>query len=259
MDPVLSVVIPSYKDPLLLKTIASLLTNATGPIEVIAILDGYWAHIPDDPRLRVIHLGQNRGMREAINAGVSIARGRYVMRSDEHCDFCPGFDTILTGTIEDNWIVVPRRYALDPDRWEVMRDIPAVDYEKLIINTTHGKFTGQEWRSRALARADLMIDETMAMQGSCWVMSRHWWDTVIGRLQSEGYGTHYQDSVEMTMKTWQAGGKLMINKHAWYAHKHRSFPRTHSYGGLDARNGWAYALETWRPYYDSVIAPRWFS
>jgi glycosyltransferase involved in cell wall biosynthesis len=257
--PTLSVVIPSYKDPLLHKTIESLLKNATGPIEVIAVLDGYWTNVVNDPRVRVVHYGETRGMRDAINGGVSIARGRYIMRTDEHCDFCPGYDTILTSQIEDNWIVVPRRYALDPETWTRMPDVRAVDYEKLTILASHQKFSGLEWRSRAIERAHIPLDETMAMQGSCWVMSRHWWDTVIGRLDSTGYGTHYQDSVEMSMKTWQAGGKLMVNKHAWYAHKHRKFPRTHSYGGQAARESWAHALELWKPYYDAVIAPRWFA
>jgi glycosyltransferase involved in cell wall biosynthesis len=257
--PTLSVVIPSYKDPLLHKTIDSLLANATGPTEVIAVLDGYWTNVVNDPRVRVLHYGETRGMRDAINGGVAISRGRYIMRTDEHCDFCPGYDTILTSQIEDNWIVVPRRYALDPETWTRMPDVRAVDYEKLTILASHDKFSGLEWRSRAIERAHIQLDETMAMQGSCWVMSRHWWDTVIGRLDSTGYGTHYQDSVEMSMKTWQAGGKLMVNKHAWYAHKHRKFPRTHSYGGNAARESWAHALTLWKPYYDETIAPRWFA
>ena len=42
----LSVIIPCHKDPYLQKTIDSLLENATGEIEVIAVLDGYWADPP---------------------------------------------------------------------------------------------------------------------------------------------------------------------------------------------------------------------
>src|SRR3989338_1521911 len=96
----LSVVIPSYKDPLLHKTIESLLENAEGEIEIIAVLDGYWpqTQIKNDKRVRVIHLGKNRGMRGAINAGVAIARGEFLMRTDEHCTFGNGFDVVLTST-----------------------------------------------------------------------------------------------------------------------------------------------------------------
>lgn len=258
----LSVIIPSFKDPLLTKTIASLLSQSSlgEKLEVIAVLDGYWPAIPlqDDDRLRVVHLGQNRGMREAINAGVRVSRGEYIMRTDEHAMFGERYDSILTSQIEDNWIVTPRRYFLDPVKWAVM-DLPPVDYMKLkVVNYDRGKkFSGVDWHSRGEARKDVPIDETMAMQGSCWVMKRTWWDRVIGELQTEGYDTHYQDSHEMIFKSWAAGGKLMVNKNTWHAHKHRSFPRTHGYGGEKADKCFAYSLGVWRDYYEREIRPKW--
>jgi len=39
--PDLSVIIPSYKDPLLFKTIQSILDNFTGNFDIIPVLDGY--------------------------------------------------------------------------------------------------------------------------------------------------------------------------------------------------------------------------
>src|SRR5512140_2767356 len=104
----LSVVIPSWKKPLLHKTIDSLLENSElgDQLEIIAVLDGYWPATPikDDPRVRVVHLGKNRGMRGAINAGVLVSRGEFIMRTDEHCSFAKGYDRILTETCEPNWI-----------------------------------------------------------------------------------------------------------------------------------------------------------
>lgn len=32
-----------------------------------------------------------------------------------------------------------------------------------------------------------MVDETFAMQGSCWLMKRSWWDKVIGELDTKEY------------------------------------------------------------------------
>ena len=270
----LSVIIPSYKDPLLLKTIDSLLSASElgDQLEVIAVLDGYWQAIKNDPRLRIVHLGRNRGMRGAINAGIDVARGEFIMRTDEHCMFGQGYDRILTETCEPNWIVTPRRYALDPVKWEIIKDIPPIDYAKLkIVNmgmgkdfedhpgedTTIRKFSGIERRGDDTQP----IQETMAMQGSCWLMPRKWWDDVIGELQTEGYGPHYQDSHEMVFKTWKAGGKLMVNKNTWHAHKHRKFPRTHNNGTLEnpamAEQGWAYALSVWEDYYLKEICPKW--
>jgi glycosyltransferase involved in cell wall biosynthesis len=253
----LSIVIPSYKDPLLHKTIQSLLDNATGDIEIIPVIDGYTLKEPlsNDPRVHPVFLHKNGGMRNAINKGVSLARGEYLMRTDEHCIFAKGYDTVLTTNIKDNWIVVPRRYFLDVDKWEVM-DISPVDYEKLLIIENPRKFSAVKWKNRTKTRVNKMIDETMAFQGSCWVMSKKLWDTTIKDLDSEGYGILYQDSVEMSMKVWQSGGKIMLNKNTWYAHKHRSFSRTHSYDGSLSKASFEYALKTWGDYYKKELCPR---
>lgn len=254
----ISVIIPSYKDPYLNKTIESIISSFRGEFEIIPVYDGY---IPKEPinqdiRIRPIHLVENVGMREAINTGVRYSVGKYIMRTDEHCMFSPGFDIRITECIAPNWIVTPRRYALDPVKWEVM-PIPPIDYEKLkIVNYGRGmKFSGVKWDRPNMEH--IRIDETMAMQGSCWIMYRSWWDDVIGELQTFGYDTHYQDSHEMVFKTWKAGGKLMVNKDAWYAHKHRSFPRTHGYGGEKADKCFAYALEQWKDYYENEVKKSW--
>jgi hypothetical protein len=134
-------------------------------------------------------------------------------------------------------------------------DIPPVDFCKLKIqNAGDGvrKFAGVESKGDDTQ----MIQETYAMQGSCWVMHRKWWDEVIGELQTEGYGPHYQDSHEMVFKTWQKGGKLMVDKNTWHAHKHRSFPRTHNNGTPEnpSKNEecWAYSLSVWEDYYNEI-------
>lgn len=249
----ISVVIPSYKDPLLNKTIESLLVNARGEIEIIPVLDGYRQDVYDDPRVRPLYLEKNVGMRGAINAGVKKATGEFLMRTDEHCMFAPGYDIALTEEFEDNWIVVPRRYFLDPVKWELM-DIPPVDYERLIISKNHQKFAGLVWRREG--REAYPIDETMMMQGSCWIMKKKWWDDIIGELDTE-HMVHYQDQTEMCFKTWMAGGKLMVNKKTWYAHKHRDFPRTHRFSNRKARMTWDYSRSVWEQYYWDVIIPKW--
>ena len=71
-----SIIIPAYNDPFLQKTIDSLLVNARGEIEIIAILDGYIPKVPikKDPKLTIIKFKKNRGMRGAINAGIKKAK-----------------------------------------------------------------------------------------------------------------------------------------------------------------------------------------
>ena len=197
MKPKLSVIIPSYKDPLLHKTIDSILENFTGDFEIIPVIDGYKLKKPlkEDKRIKPLLLKKNGGMRNAINRGISYSKGKYIMRTDEHCMFAPGFDTEILSKIEDNWIVTARRYYLDVKKWEKMIGKRCVDYEKLIIfEGKFKKFAGVVWRKRDLRRRHMSIDETMAMQGSCWVMPRSWWDKIIKKLDSEGYGKLYQDS-----------------------------------------------------------------
>jgi len=248
-----SVIIPSYKDPLLIKTIESLLVNSElgDQLEIIAVLDGYWPSFTliQDPRVKYVHLGKNVGMREAINTGVRASKGEFLIRMDEHQIVGKGYDRILTETCQSNWIVTPKRYFLDAEKWEVM-DLPPVDYMKLKISG--GKFSGV-----TASGNDELIQESQAMQGSMWCMPRKWWDEVIGELQTEGYGPLIQDSHEMVFKTWRAGGKLMVNKNTWHAHKHRSFPRTHNNGtpetpaNCDA--GYAYAIKVWGDYYNELV------
>ena len=259
----LSCIIPSFKDPSLHKTIKSILDNAQGEIEIICVLDGYWTEIIDDPRVKVLHLGKNRGMRDAINAGVAISKGEYLMRTDEHCSFAKGFDKVIIDNMEDNWIVTPTRYELDPIKWKRMNLSP-VNFTKLIIqNVSDGvqKFTAIPWKERDEELKDVMIAETLGMQGSVWVMKKSWWEKVIGELQTEGYGQLIQDSTEMIFKTWKAGGKMMLNKGTWHAHRHRKFGRTHNNGtkenpaNCDA--GYKYAIDVWGDYYEKVIRPKW--
>jgi glycosyltransferase involved in cell wall biosynthesis len=259
----LSVVIPSYKDPLLIPTINSFLTTSElkDQLEIIAVFDGYWPdfELVDDPRVRYIHLGRNRGMRDAINAGVSVANGEFICRSDEHIMVAPGFDKAMIEVCKANWIMTARRFFLDPIKWEIM-DMPPIEHEKLVIQGGV-KFAGQKWPERDRQKRHKMLSGTMAMQGSLWIMPKKWWETVIGELQTEGYGPLTQDSHEMVFKTWKANGHLILNKNTWFAHKHRSFKRTHNNGTKEnpanTDKSGAYCLEIWRDYYEKEIRPKW--
>src|SRR3989304_8154880 len=156
----LSCVVPAYKDPYVIPTIHSLLDNSElgEKLEVIVVLDGFWPtfELVQDPRVIYVHLGKNRGMRGAINAGVSVARGEFLLRSDQHCMFSKGYDKILTETCQPNWIVTATRYFLDPEKWQVM-DLEPVNYEKLVIQGNR-KFSGLRWTKRDEDRKDIMID-----------------------------------------------------------------------------------------------------
>ena len=260
---ILSCVIPAYKDKFVIPTINSLLSNSVlgDEMEVVVVIDAF---DPDfelivDPRVVYVHLGSNRGMRGAINAGVRVARGEFLLRSDQHCMFGEGYDKIMVDACKPNWIMTAIRYFLDPVKWEVMNIDPVV-CEKLVIQGGK-KFSGQKWPSRDKKYKDRDLVESMAMQGSMWVMPHKWWDDVIKELQTEGYGQMYQDSHEMIFKTWKAGGRMIVNKNTWFAHKHRSFVQgrhegTKQNSSLRGESG-LYALKVWKDYYENDIRKRW--
>lgn len=259
----LSAVLPVYKDKYSIPTAESIVQNAGlgDAVEAILVFDGALPEfeLSKDPRIKYVFSGKNEGMRESINKAVKLARGEFIMRADCHCMFAPNFGKIMTDSCQPNWIMTAKRYFLDPEKWEVM-DISPVGYEKLVIQGGI-KFSGARWHSRDEERKDIDVDETMAMQGSFWLMPKAWWEKVIVNLQSEGYGPAYQDSHEMIFKTWKAGGKMMLNKNTWFAHKHRSFTRTHQEGTKEnpwIRNeSWKYCLDTWREYYEKEVKLKW--
>lgn len=225
----LSVIIPSRSDEFLQKTIDDLLLKAEGSIEIIVVLDGYWPNpmLKEDKRVIVLHHGtvhNSIGMRESINLGVSISSGKYIMKIDEHCMVDQGFDVKLSADCKNNWVVIPRRYRLDAENWKLIEDGRApIDYMYIAYpyerpNDKTCGLHGSEWKRPE--RADILIDDTMSWQGSCYFMTRKHWDW-LGGLDSKLYGPFTQEAQEIGNKTWLGGGRLVVNKKTWYAHYHK--------------------------------------
>lgn len=236
----LSIIIPSCKDPCLQKTVDGLRANAEGRIEIIVVLDGTRAEVKNAD---IVLFNEKRiGMRSSINRGVQASHGEYIMKTDAHCMFGPGYDKKLLIDIQDDWVVVPRRYKLDIEKWEIEPGEPT-DYDRLLIDRPD-KIGGVFWTKRRIERADIMIDETMVMQGSCYLMSRKHWNW-LGGLQDEGYGSLMQEAIEVALKTWLGGGKIMVNKLTWYAHRDRRFKRTMSVDSEETRRCYAYSKDFW--------------
>ena len=84
----------------------------------------------------------------------------------------------------------------------------------------------------------------MLFQGSCYVMSCKHWER-LGGLNEDGYGPFAQEAVELSLKTWLGGGKVMVNKSTWYAHKHRKFGRVLSPTSRQVKDGNAYSKDFW--------------
>ena len=223
----LSVLIPSKGEKYLQKTIDDILLKAVEDIEIIVILDGYW---PDPPlqnhkNVVVIHWGEGKGLRPAVNAGAEIAKGEDLMKCDAHCMFEQGFDKILKSDCDDNWLIIPRRVSLDPEKWEVANTGKApIDYE--FISFPHRDLEapsvrkGNIWYDRAKSRLNIPIDDDMSFQGSCWFLKKKHFQK-LGPLEVNGWGTFVLEPEELGNKVWLSGGKVMVNKNTQYAHWHK--------------------------------------
>lgn len=96
LEPLVSVVIPTYRRPLLVKrAVQSALAQTINPIEVIVAIDGpneatqeVLATL-DDPRLKVIELPTNQGCAAARNAGVAVAKAKWIAHLDDDDEWMP--------------------------------------------------------------------------------------------------------------------------------------------------------------------------
>lgn len=227
----LSIIISSRVDQYLQKTVDDLLSKAEGDVEVIVVLDGIWPDpmLKDDPRVIIVHQGElhnNYGMRAAINAGIRVSSGKYIMKVDEHVMMDQGYDAKLIADCQDDTLVIPRRKRLDADSWEIIRDgRPDIDYMYIEypyakpLDKTQG-LHGAEWKRPG--REDILIDDTPTMQGSCWFIKRSYFDKLLPNgMDDTNYGTFTQEAQELSCAVWLSGGRCIVNKKTWYAHLHK--------------------------------------
>lgn len=225
-----SVVIPTRNERFLQQTISDLLAKATGDIEIIAVLDGYWPEpaLSADPRLKIIHRGQAKGMRAGINAGVAVAAGKYILKTDGHCMWDDGWDEKLKADCEPNWVVTPRRKRLDAENWAIqVTDKPDIDYMYLSYPDDPQDFGGPglngkvwDYKNKDETLKTKLIDDLMSAQGSAWFMHRDYFYE-LELMDEANYGPFWNEAQEIMLKAWLSGGRCIVNKTVWYAHLHK--------------------------------------
>lgn len=233
----LTVIVPTKTEKFLFQTTLEVINKAKGDVECIVVLDGYTLpeeEIIKDPRVRYIHREYTDQLtkRQCINEAVEVAKYEHIMALDAHCMLGEGYDEILKRDCQENWVVIPRRERLDAEGWKIYRgdnnELNPIDYEyymwqwvkKGIQGDRSGGLHGWKWDERTIARKDIMIDDTLAFQGSCWFLHKAWFKK-IGLMQIEGYTGWGQESEEITLKTRLNGGKVMTDKNTWYAHLYK--------------------------------------
>jgi len=200
-----SIIVPHYKEVFLEKTLQGLKDNAEGEIEILAI-EG------------------SKGMRAAINEGLSKAKGEWLIKVDAHCMFGKGYDRILTEDCKENWLVIPRRCPLRPENW-TLADDSFIDYHYMTPPTKHCSYG---WGTYPVAwkgkTNDLLIDDVMTMQGSFYFANRKYFMDHVGFLDDDlkHYGSFTGEPLEVGLKYWLGGGEMKVNKKTWYAHLFKS-------------------------------------
>jgi len=237
-----SVCIPSRNEPYLKRTILDLLAN-NDDIEIIAVLDGYWPEAEEfvnDKRVIYIHFSESRGMRAAINAAVSVARGEYILKLDAHCSTSKNLCEMLKAHCEPNWVVVPRRYALNPEKWEI-EDNPKYPVDYMYLDKDlHGTVWTEKNKDDKFK--SIQIDDLMSSQGSCWFMRRDYFYE-LELMDEENYGKFSSEFQEIGLKCWLSGGRVVVNKMGWYAHWHKTVGRGYSLSKSEFEKGNNYALK----------------
>ena len=213
------------------RTIEDVLENAIGDIRVFPVIDGPYEPPPEDrvedSRVEYIRMPivSETQKRHGINKAVSITDSKYVMSLDAHCLVAKGFDEVLKAYHQDNWIQIPRRHRLDPIAWGLQPqsdERPPIDYEyfKWYDLIEGNGLHGFRWDERTYARWDIMLDDTLEFQGSCWFMTKDYFNH-LGLMQIEGYTGWGAEAEELGFKARRDGGRVISNKYTYYAHLHK--------------------------------------
>jgi glycosyltransferase involved in cell wall biosynthesis len=207
------------------RTVQEIYTKSTGDIEVLVAFDGPpYTRLPDLPNLIPLELPQ-RGAKINFNIAAEKATGHYLMKLDAHCMLDDGFDEKLQVGMEDNFVVSPRYFDLNPDRWSVKNTHLYCDYYYLPCPSEDRQFyrfrPGCRWYERTRERKLFGNEENMKLHGSCFFMAKSFfWDCIGGLSEDPRFSSWHGEDIEIGLKTWLGpwNGKLMTNKDTWYAH-----------------------------------------
>jgi len=218
--------------------------------------------IKADPRVTILYYGESVGQRCLTNRCVSLSTAKYVIKTDAHCSFDKGFDRKMLEAYEelpdgDNVTMVSTMrnlHAFDwvckkcGNRWyqgrtpehccndkqgktkndkcdskEFKKDMKWIGKQSPQSNfyrfdkTMHFQYW-KAFEKREEGKGNLC--ESLSLQGSFFMITRKkYWELDICE---ENFGSWGQQGVEVAMKTWMSGGRVVVNRNTWYAHMFRT-------------------------------------
>lgn len=242
----LSILIPARDEEFLPQTVEDILRNKRGKTEVIVGMDGGWSGsgIPDHDDVRILYVSESIGQRAMTNQLARLSSAKYLAKADAHCAFDEAFDIKLMDAVKDHddWTIVPNMRNLHVFDWvcpaghrryqspsgacldcgkETTKDI--VWFPKTSPNSTSFCFDSEphfQYFGEYKKKQQGDIVETMSLQGSFFMCTqeRYW---TLG-LCSEEFGSWGSQGIEVAVKTWLSGGRVVCNRATWYAHLFRT-------------------------------------
>lgn len=81
---------------------------------------------------------------------------------------------------------------------------------------------GKVWNEKNADESirSILIDDLLSFQGSGWFIKRKYFD-FLELMDTEKYGTFWNEAQEIGFKCWLSGGRVVVNKKTWYAHLHK--------------------------------------
>lgn len=239
--PDLSILIPARNEEWLKRTVEDIFEHAEGDIEVLVGLDGY----RDEQFLELLNTYENLrpftrphsiGQRATTNRLAELAEGKYLMKVDAHCSFSQGFDTAMLKKMDENTVMIPRTLNLHAYDW--VCSCGRREYQGNKPPDCHEWTKEEVWEPKPKPIIDAFyftkdmiclfderekegdLVETMCVQGSAWMVAKEkYFEWEVG---DESFSSWGSQGVEIGCKVWLAGGRIVTNRNAYYAHLFRT-------------------------------------
>ena len=246
-----SFLIPARNEEFLVKTIQDILEHTSEESEILVGLDGYWPNPPieDHPRVKIFHVTEPIGQRAMTNKLAALSKARYLCKVDAHCAFDQDFDKKMIeffNEVGHDIVAVPVMRNLHAFDWvcpdghkryqgpsgackecgkETTKEIKWIgktnpqSFSYCFDSEPHFQYY-KEYTRRPEFKKELGYNETMSLQGSFFMSTRHnYWKLNLG---DENFGSWGSQGIQVAVSTWLSGRRVLVNHKTWYAHLFRT-------------------------------------